>query len=157
VVSLALARMEQTKKFVLVDPRFVRPTMHDKALSLLDTEISNILNSDVSDEIKAKSYYSTLVRFKTLSAPPKPERVLPPPPPPAAPPVPVVPAVSFKAISPPKRPHKRVRVETVPSVDPSLRRRTQRTPTKKKFGPQWLSFSDAPLKRKKSLRAWIDE
>src|SRR2546425_5724020 len=47
--------MEHTKKFVLVDPRFVRPTMRDKVLSGLDTEISNILNSDVSDEIKARA------------------------------------------------------------------------------------------------------
>ena len=50
--------MEHTKKFVLVDPRFVRPSMRDKVLSALDIDISNILNSNDSDEFKAKSYMS---------------------------------------------------------------------------------------------------
>jgi hypothetical protein len=138
--------MEHTKKFVLVDPRFVRPTMKDKALSGLDTDISNILNSDASDEIKAKSYMTALARFKILSDPPKPVK-----PPPAV--TQSVPSVTFKAVSPPKRPHKRVKVETV--NDPTLWRRTQRTPTKKKFGPQWLSESSS--KKKKSLKSWIEQ
>ena len=64
--------MEHTKKFVLVDPRFVRPTMREKALSELDTDISNILNDDTSDEIKAKKYVATLARYRNLSASPKP-------------------------------------------------------------------------------------
>ena len=98
--------MEHTKKFVLVDPRFIRPSMRDKVLSGLDTEISNILNSDVSDEIKARSYVTALARFKNYSAPPKSEQA--PPTAPAAVTVatPAVPADPFKALTPPKRPHK---------------------------------------------------
>src|SRR6267154_4370398 len=112
--------MEHTKKFVLVDPRFVRPTMRDKVLSTLDSDISNILNSNDSDEIKAKNYISTLARFRNLSAPVKPEKITPvssaPPPPP--PPSQVAP-VAYKTTRPPKRPHKRVKIERVPSDDPS--------------------------------------
>src|SRR5437899_1947411 len=135
--------MEHTKKFVLVDPRFVRPSMRDKVLSGLDTEISDILNSDVSDEIKARSYVSALARFRNYSVPPV-ERA-----PvaaaaaaaaaPAATPV-AAPAVPFKALTPLKRPHKRVKDETVDivhSLDDPLWRRTQRTHTKK-FGSQWI-------------------
>src|SRR5437867_2398078 len=111
--------MEHTKKFVLVDPRFARPSTRDKVLSGLDTEISDILNSDAPDEIKARSYVAALTRFKNYSAPPKPEQV-PPTAPVAAP---AVPAVPFKALTPRKRPHKRVKVETldiVPSLDELL-------------------------------------
>jgi len=46
--------MEHTKKFVLVDPRFVRPSMRDKVLSRLDTDISAILNNDESDVSQGK-------------------------------------------------------------------------------------------------------
>lgn len=148
--------MEHTKKYVLVDPRFVRPTMSEKVLTGLDTDISNILNSSESDEIKAQRYMSALSRFKIISAPPKPSKVTPPSPPVPTPAVPAVPAVPFKALAPPKRPHKRVKVETSPSVDTLLRRRTQRTPAKKKFSPQWLSFHDTPKKRK-AVKAWIDK
>src|SRR2546425_13356560 len=106
--------MEHTKKFVLVDPRFVRPTMRDKVLSGLDTEISNILNSDVSDEIKARSYVSALARFRNYSVTPKREEPKAPPPTPAPTPAPLpsVPAVSFKTTTSTKRPHKRARVES---------------------------------------------
>src|SRR4051812_36843071 len=126
--------MEHTKKFVLMDPRFARPSMRDKALSVLDTDISNILNNDDSDELKAKSYMSAVTRFRNLSAPPKMVKSVP-----SIPAVPALPPVSFKAPTPPKRPHKRVKVETDTPIDPTLWRRTQRTPTKKKFGSQWLS------------------
>src|SRR6267154_3488752 len=98
--------MEHTKKFVLVDPRFVRPTMRDKVLSELDSGISNILNSDDSDEIKAKNYISTLARFRNLSAPAKLEETTPVPPPPQ----PQVVSVAYKTARPPKRPHKRVKI-----------------------------------------------
>src|SRR5271163_967510 len=63
--------MEHTKKFVLTDPRFVRPSMRDKTLSGLDADISNILDSDASDEIKAKNYAATLSRFKHIYNPPQ--------------------------------------------------------------------------------------
>jgi hypothetical protein len=61
--------MEHAKKFVLTDPRFVRPSIRNKALSGLDTDISNILESDASDEIKAKSYAAALSRLKNISNP----------------------------------------------------------------------------------------
>ena len=62
--------MEHTKKFVLMDPRFVRPSMRDKALSGLDSIIADILNSGDSDDIKAKSYVTALSRFRNYSTPP---------------------------------------------------------------------------------------
>ena len=61
--------MEHTKKFILVDPRFARPSMKDKALSGLDTDISSILESDEPDEIKMQKYAASLKRFKSYSAP----------------------------------------------------------------------------------------
>src|SRR6266516_3941460 len=107
--------MEHMKKFVLVDPQFVRPSMRDKALSGLDSDISNILNDDVSDETKVNRYISALSRFKNISAPPPP----PPPPQPAAavaqPQVPQVQPqaapVGYKVSRPPKRPHKHPKVD----------------------------------------------
>ena len=153
--------MEHTKKFVLVDPRFVKPSMRDKALSGLDTDISNILNSDESDEVKARNYVSTLARYKNYSAPPKPAPA--PPPADAAPPIvaaavpAAVPSIfQFKARSPPKRKSKRVKRESLdadPSFDSTLWRRTQRAQTKKKFGPQWIELDETPKKKKRS--AWI--
>ena len=61
--------MEHTKKFILVDPRFARPSMKDKALSGLDTDISSILESNEPDEIKVQKYAASLKRFKSYSAP----------------------------------------------------------------------------------------
>lgn len=60
--------MEHTKKYVLMDPRFVKPSMRDKALSGLDGEISSILNSELNDELKAKQYSAALSRFRNYSA-----------------------------------------------------------------------------------------
>jgi hypothetical protein len=149
--------MEHTKKFVLVDPRFVRPTMRDKVLSGLDTDISNILNSDDTDEIKAKNYITALARFRNYSVPPRSEEIKPLPPPPLTA-VPAVPSVPFKAVSPRKRSHKRVKVE-LPVVDPpldaTLWRRTQRQQTKKKFGSQWTDYNTRS-KKKKSHPSWIE-
>ena len=62
--------MEHTKKFVLMDPRFVRPSMRDKALNGLDSVIADILNSGDSDDIKAKRYVTALSRFRNYSTPP---------------------------------------------------------------------------------------
>lgn len=141
--------MEHTKKFVLMDPRFVRPSMTDKVLSSLDSNISDILNSDVSDEVKAKNYVSALARFKNISAPPKPEEkpialpAIPPPPPPSAP-------VSIK-----KTPRKRTKpVEKLLQADSPLWERTRRARTKKIFGSQWLEYKDSPKKLKDS-QTWL--
>jgi len=64
--------------------------------------------------------------------------------------------VPFKALTPLKHPHKRVKVETldvVPSLDEPLWRRTQRTHTKKKFGSQWIEYNG---RTKKKHPHWIE-
>jgi hypothetical protein len=47
--------------------------MREKTLSVLDSEIDNILSSDMSDDLKAKHYSDTLRRHRNYSnpAPPK--------------------------------------------------------------------------------------
>src|SRR6266516_5406275 len=146
--------MEHTKKLVLVDPRFSRPTMKDKVLSGLDNDISSILNSDASDEAKAYSYMSALSRFKAISSPPRgptpgtqPQAAVA-----AVPAVPAVPrqpkaaSVSYKMRKPPKRLHK---PKLSALDDPSFCRRELRTPSKRNLGTQWTSLGDTPVKRKK--------
>jgi hypothetical protein len=61
--------MEHAKKFVLMDPRFAKPTMKEKTLGGLDGEIDNILNSDQSDDIKAQNYAVALRRYRNYSQP----------------------------------------------------------------------------------------
>ena len=151
--------MDHTKKFVLVDPRFVRPSMRDKALSGLDADISSILKSDEPDEIKVRNYMTALSRYKNYSASPKPVPLTVPPQPPTQPDpaIPAVPPVlQFKVTTPSKRSGKRVKIEPLEhdsSLTQQLWRRTQRKPTKKKFGPQWIEYSETP---KKSRPAWIE-
>src|SRR5437867_3200728 len=139
--------MEHTKKLVLVDPRFVRPSMKEKALSELDSDISSILNGSESDEAKAKSYISALARFRNLSAPPKIEKPVPPPPPPPPP------AIGYKAVRAPQRPHKRTKVVAAPPDDPTLWQRRLRTPAKRKLEDQCIK--DSPKKKKKPRKKWI--
>ena len=64
--------MEHAKKMMLVDPRFARPSMREKSLSALDTEIANTLDSDEPDDVKVKRYLMTLNRFKFHEEIPKP-------------------------------------------------------------------------------------
>jgi hypothetical protein len=67
--------MDHAKKYVLVDPQMYRPTMPEKSLSTLDSEIQKTLNSDMPDDQKAKLYVSTLKKFKTYNAPsPEPKK-----------------------------------------------------------------------------------
>src|SRR6266516_2440057 len=155
--------MEHTKKMVLVDPRFARPTMTDKLLSGLDNDISSILNSDASDEAKARSYTVALSRFKTFSSPPRGPPRGPPPPPPPPPqglqPQAAVAAVStlmskaapvtYKTSKPPKRLHKRTKPKLPAVDDPSFWQRELRTPSKRNLGTQWTLLGDTPTKRKK--------
>ena len=61
--------MDHAKKYVLVDPQMYRPTMPEKSLSTLDSEIQKTLNSDMPDDQKVKFYVSTLKKFKTYNAP----------------------------------------------------------------------------------------
>jgi hypothetical protein len=163
-------RMEHTKKFVLVDPLFVKPSMRDKALSGLDTDISNILKSEEPDEVKVRNYMTALSRYKIYSTPEKPApAVLPPSPPPtpAIPSVPatavpatVPPAITFKITTPSKRSGKRIKIEPLqsdPSLDQQLWRRTQRARAKKQFGSQWIAYSETPRSRKKSRSTWIEQ
>ncbi len=146
--------MEHTKKLVLVDPRFARPTMKDKVLSGLDTDISNILNSDASDEAKVNSYMVALSRFKVISSPPPP-RGPPPPPPQGLQPQaaavlqaqPQAASAAYKTVKPPKRLHKRAKPK-LPADDPSFWQRKLRTPSKN-LSSQWLSLDETPTKRKK--------
>jgi len=134
--------------------------MRDKALSGLDSDISNILQSDEPDEIKVRNYISALSRYKNYSTPPKstpPPLPLTPPPAPAIPTFP--PVIQFKVTSPSKRSGKRVKIETLevdPSLDQQLWRRTQRKQTKKKFGPQWIEYNEKP-NSKRSRPAWIEQ
>jgi hypothetical protein len=128
--------------------------MQDKVLSGLDRDISNILNSEDSDEIKAKNYVTALTRFKNYSNPPKTEeqKITPAAAAAAVPAVPAVPTVT----NPLKR--KRVKMEppkTTPSLSPKLWRRTQRQHKKKNFGSQWIDYSGR-TKDKKSRGTWIE-
>jgi hypothetical protein len=61
--------MEHTKKLMLVDPRIVRPSMKEKNLTNLDQQITNILNSDLPDDIKAKQYMQASRTFKNYDTP----------------------------------------------------------------------------------------
>jgi hypothetical protein len=116
--------------------------MRDKALSNLDSDISNILNSDVSDELKAKSYAASLSRFRSYSSPPSLPAVEKP--------------VEQRAVSTPQsaaRPRERHskdrrsrRAQWLDSDDsqddsPSI---------KEKFGAQWIDKT--PAKKKKKIR-----
>lgn len=154
--------MEHTKKFVLVDPRFVKPSMRDKAMSGIDSIISNILDSDESDDIKVKNYISALARYKNYSAPPKIVPTTDPAATPIATPavaaVPATPIASL-ALKPMKRPYKRVKVDgldATPSLDPPLWRRTQRAHKKKKFGSPWIEYNTASKKKSKPRTTWIE-
>lgn len=154
--------MEHTKKLVLVDPRFARPSMRDKALSVLDTDISNILDSNESDDVKVRHYISALARYKNYSAPPKPVPVVPAPAPiapiPAAVATPTAAPSISKASRPQKRSYKRAKDETfpiIPSVDEPLWRRTQRVHKKKKFGSPWIEYNGS-TKKQKSRSTWVE-
>lgn len=155
--------MEHTKKFVLVDPRFVKPSMRDKAMSGIDSIISNILESEESDDVKVKNYISALMRYRNYSVPPKPvvnSTNTPTVPTAAAAAIPATSNVSSaKASRPLKRSHKRVKVDVstaTPSLDQSLWRRTQRVHKKKKFGSPWIEYESALKKKNKPSHTWIE-
>lgn len=63
--------MEYAKKYVLVDPNFTRPSLTDKTLSTLDKDIEQILNSNLSDDVKAQNYMASLRRYRQYSLPPQ--------------------------------------------------------------------------------------
>lgn len=65
--------MQHAKKYVLVDPNMYRPSMPEKSLSLLDSEIERTLSADIPDDVKAKLYTSTLKRFKAYDDTMKPQ------------------------------------------------------------------------------------
>jgi type IV secretory pathway VirB10-like protein len=140
--------MEHTKKFILMDPHFARPTMRDKVLSGLDSEISGILNSQESDEIKAKKYALTLRRFVNYSSPPKPSLPTPPPPPPTPITAPVPKTSSVKRVKRLKKTHLNVAKDasvfnwddqSIRDDDSALWKRTRRAVKEKKFGTQWVT------------------
>lgn len=144
--------MEHTKKFVLVDPRFVRPSMRDKVLSELDSNISQILNSDESDEIKAKNYISTLSRFRNYSTPQTEKTKEPTPSVPTSIPGSTPSPIRKEKLKRPLKGVKRQKIEPLdlvvdPLADPSLWRRTRQTRTKKRFGTQWIEYNGSTKKK----------
>ena len=65
--------MEHARKFVIVDPKF---TIKEKTLSKLDDSIREILNSELSDDIKVKNYMQTLRRYRAFDTENKPQEKL---------------------------------------------------------------------------------
>ena len=65
--------MDHAKKMLLVDPsrasQLYRPTITDRKLSQLDTDIDSILNSSMSDDEKAKRYLMVLNQHRTYVTP----------------------------------------------------------------------------------------
>jgi len=61
--------MEHAKKMVLVDPQFYRPSIAERALNGLDAQISDILSSDLPDDVKAKRYAEAVRRFGHIKEP----------------------------------------------------------------------------------------
>lgn len=59
--------MEHAKKLVIVDPRFPKQNMRERTLTALDAEMETILNSEESDDVKAKNYLAALHRHKSYS------------------------------------------------------------------------------------------
>lgn len=64
--------MQHTRKLVLTEPQFVKPTIRDSALSKLDTDIRDILYSEEDDYSKAKRYASVLRRYRAFDEEPVP-------------------------------------------------------------------------------------
>lgn len=60
--------MEHAKKLVISEPKLFRPTIHDKAMTSLDSDISKTLGSDESDEVKISNYLSAIRRYKYYDA-----------------------------------------------------------------------------------------
>jgi hypothetical protein len=65
--------MDNAKKLLLVDParatQLYRPTITDRKLSQLDSDIDSILNSSMSDDEKAKRYLVALRQHRKHSTP----------------------------------------------------------------------------------------
>lgn len=64
--------MQHTRKLVLTDPQFLKPSIKDVALSKLDTDIRDILRSEEDDFSKAKRYASVLRRYRAFDEEPVP-------------------------------------------------------------------------------------
>ena len=54
---------------MLVEPKFYRPSIAEKALNGLDAEITQALNSDIPDDQKAKLYEVAIRKFRGYSQP----------------------------------------------------------------------------------------
>jgi hypothetical protein len=69
--------MENAKKLLLVDPSRAidRPTMSLKKLGSLDSEISDILNDEMPDDVKAKHYLKALHGYRYANQPAAPQSV----------------------------------------------------------------------------------
>jgi len=69
--------MEHAKKYMLVDPQMYRPSMPEKSLGNLDSEIRATLNGDLPDDQKAKQYMLTLKKFRVHENSTKPTKPKP--------------------------------------------------------------------------------
>src|SRR5271157_318552 len=61
--------MEHAKKMMLVDPKFYRPSITEKAQNKIDDAITEILNSDLPDDVKVKRYSEAARRFSVINEP----------------------------------------------------------------------------------------
>jgi hypothetical protein len=59
--------MEHTKKLMLVEPRFYRPTIGEKTLSGLDDEIRQTLDANMPDDQKIKLYRMSLKKYMSYA------------------------------------------------------------------------------------------
>jgi hypothetical protein len=62
------------KKMVLIDPAMLvglKPTVNDKKQCTLDQQMSDVFNSDMPDDEKAKHYMMTLKSYRYAEHPPK--------------------------------------------------------------------------------------
>ena len=155
-----------------MDPRSLRPSMRDKALSGLDSIISNILDSDESDELKAKSYMEALTRFRNYSKPPSEKRETPSMAPSSPPPLtPQLPTLSASQRKKSRRRTKRIEplhdADNASSVsldqiihpdstyDATLWKRSLRSSKADKNKINWISDEKTSKKKKKTLKDWV--
>ena len=64
-------KSESARKLMLTEARYARPTMEQKALNSLDTEMKKILYSDKDDNTKTLLYLNTLKRYRSYIEPKK--------------------------------------------------------------------------------------
>src|SRR5206468_2234814 len=126
------------------------------------SDISNILNSDVSDDLKAKSYAATLSRFKSYSIPSPPQ--LQPPPPHVLSSSPHAPRPSRSLIKSDKRAVDKARsgdsdtsldIHFDNSYDSTLWNHSPRDRSTQKSGTKWVTPAEKKKKKAKTRKTWV--